>query len=213
VRWTATTYEDKIWTDAARKLEGIRREAEEARGAGLSVLVVAHFENMLAGVSQRLRECSIEFKTYAAGDSSALCATRRGGAAPSVWVVLASHLWASAAAVTPESGEVSLRVLVAEHHPLLTKDEALLAALARLPCRSRVTFHAALNDALLARVVGEGTMNLLKMLGHTDEECISHPVLSRAIRGVQEKIARRARGDLPTASAEDWFKYNAGSSA
>jgi preprotein translocase subunit SecA len=208
----ASTHEDKIWTDEARKLEGIRRDVEEARGEGLSVLVVAHFENVLSSVSKRLRECSIEFKTYASGDSSALCAGAGGGAAVSVWVVLASHLLTSGYAVTPKAGEVSLRVLVAEHHPLLAKDEALLAALLRLPCRSRVTFHAALNDALLARVVGEGTMNLLKMLGHTDEECISHPVLSRAIRGVQEKIARRARGDLPTASAEDWFEYNTGSS-
>jgi hypothetical protein len=209
----AATHEDKIWTDEARKLEGVRRDVDEARGEGLSVLVVAHFENVLAVVSKKLRECSIEFKTYASGDPAALCATRReGGAAPSVWVVLASHLWTSASAVAPKSGEVSLRVLVAEHHPLLAKDEALLAALTRLPCRSRVTFHAALNDALLARVVGEGTRGLLKMLGHTDEECISHPVLSRAIRGVQEKIARRARGDLPTASAEDWLKYNTGSS-
>jgi hypothetical protein len=29
---------------------------------------------------------------------------------------------------------------------------------------------------------------------------------------VQEKIAKSARGDLPTASAEDWLKYNTGSS-
>lgn len=209
----ATAYEDKIWTDAARKLEGIRRDVEEARAEGLSVLVVAHFENMLAVVSQKLRECSIEFKTYSSGDPAALCATTRGsGAAPSVWVVSAPHLLTSGYAAPPKSGEVSLRVLVAEHHPLPARDEALLAALVRLPCRSRVTFHAALNDALLARVVGEGTMGLLKMLGHTDEECISHPVLSRAIRGVQEKIAKRVRGDLPTASAEDWFKYNTGSS-
>ncbi|HEX6622092.1 MAG TPA: hypothetical protein VF064_00160, partial [Pyrinomonadaceae bacterium] len=149
----ASTHEDKVWTDEARKLEGIRRDVEEARGEGLSVLVVAHFENMLSSVSQRLRECSIEFKTYASGDPSALCARASGGGAPpSVWVVLASHLWTSGHAVAPKSGEVSLRVLVAEHHPLLAKDEALLAALLRLPCRSRVTFHAALDDALLARV-------------------------------------------------------------
>ena len=208
----ASTHEGKIWTDEARKLEGVRRDVEEARGEGLSVLVVAHFENMLSSVSRKLRECSIEFKTYSSGDPAALCATHEGGAAASVWVVLASHLSTSGYAAPPKSGEVSLRVLVAEHHPLPARDEALLAALLRLPCRSRVTFHAALNDALLARVVGEGTMGLLKMLGHTDEECISHPVLSRAIRGVQEKIARSARGDLPTASAEDWFKYNTGSS-
>jgi hypothetical protein len=209
----ASTHEDKIWTDEARKLEGVRRDVEEARGEGLSVLVVAHFEDMLSSVSRKLRECSIESKTYSSGDPAALCVRAGGGgAAPSVWVALASHLSTGGYAVPPKSGEVSLRVLVAEHHPLPARDEALLAALLRLPCRSRVTFHASLNDALLARVVGEGTMGLLKVLGHTDEECISHPVLSRAIRGVQEKIAKSARGDLPTASAEDWLKYNTGSS-
>src|SRR5215207_9953982 len=97
----ASTYEDKIWTDGARKLEGIRRDVEEARGEGLSVLVVAHFESVLSSVSQRLRECSVEFKTYAPGDSSVLCARASGGdaATPPVWVVLASHLSTSGYAV------------------------------------------------------------------------------------------------------------------
>jgi hypothetical protein len=210
---TATTYEDKVWTDEARKLEGIRRDVGEARGEGVNVLVVAHFENMLAAVAKKLRDGSVEFRTYSSGDPSALCAPTGGGGAAAVWVSLASHLWAGAGAADarrPE--EVTLRVLVAEHHPLLSKDEALLGALGRLPCRGRVVFHAALNDALLARVVGEGTLGLLKTLGLSDEECLSHPLISRAIRGAQEKIGQRARGDTPTLSAEDWFKYNTGRS-
>ena len=86
----ASTHEDKIWTDEARKLEGVRRDVEEARGEGVSVLVVAHFENMLSSVSRKLQECSIELKTYSSGDPAALCVRAGGGcAAPSVWVALA----------------------------------------------------------------------------------------------------------------------------
>lgn len=206
---TVSAYEDKVWTDGARKLEGIRRDVEGARGEGMSVLVVAHFESALSVVTKKLRECSVEVKTYSSGDPAALCAKGRGASA--VWVVLASHLWAGAVAVTRQMEDATLCVLVAEHHPLAAKDDALLAALARLPCPSRVTFHAALTDALLARVVGEGTFGLLKKLGHTDDECLSHPFISSAIRRVQEKIGKQARGDVPTLSVEDWFKYNAGS--
>lgn len=205
-----STCEDKVWVDEARKLEGIRRDVDEAVGGGLNVLVVTHFESMLSVVGKKLRECSIEHRAFTPGDPVALCA-RSGGAAPAaVWLVLASHLRAGALVPAPQTEEVRLRVLAAEHHPLLARDEALVAALARLPCRSRTTFHTALTDALLSRFVGDGVRSLLEKLGHTEDECLSHPLIGAAIRGAQEKVGRHARGEMPTLSAEEWFKYNMG---
>ena len=202
---TGQAYDEQIWVDEARKLAGIRRDVAAGLGAGLNVLIVAHFENMLSVIARRLRAEGFEARTYA-GDASALCAT---GQRPAfVWITLASHLGTGAFASGGKTEEITLRVLAAEHHPLPAPDEALLAALSSLPCRSSVTFHVALTDALLARFVGESALALLKKLGHAEDESLSHPLITKAIRGAQEKVAKQARGALPTLSAEEWFQHN-----
>ncbi|MGB8510662.1 MAG: hypothetical protein WCD76_19985 [Pyrinomonadaceae bacterium] len=205
------SYDDKVWVDEARKLEGVRRDVAGAAADNLNVLVVAHFEEMLSVIAKKLRDCSIAYRIFSSGDPAALCAANmsEAGAFPSVRLVLASHLRSSGfASAVNKPVEGRLRVLVVEHHPLLARDEALTNALAQLPCRPTTTFHTALTDALLSRFVGESTRGLLEKLGHAEDECLTHPFITKAIRNAQEKVGKGVRGEMPTLSAEEWFKHN-----
>ncbi len=206
----AITYDDQVWMSEERKLAGICRETADAIGSGLNVLVVAHFEMMLSVVARKLRASSTPYRTSSFVDGIELCAANR--AAPrtaEAWLVLASHLPATGAfAVASKPAGVTLRVLVAEHHPLLARDESLLASLAQLPCRCRTTFYVALDDALLSRFVGESTRNLMRKLGQTEDESLSHPLISTAIRSAQEKVCQQMRGEIPTLSADEWLAHN-----
>ena len=198
------SYEEIVWADAGRKLNGVCREAEEARRAGLNVLVVAHFEGTLSAAAAALRERGIEHRSGSSLEPSSLC-----GAGASVWLALAAHLrkpepHASAAA----GGSERLRVVVAEHHPLASRDRAIVEAVRALPCAARVTFHAALTDPLFSRFGGERILGLMKRMGLDESEPVSHPLISGAVRKAQEKIEKKVHGELPVSSAEVWFKYN-----
>jgi preprotein translocase subunit SecA len=49
---------------------------------------------------------------------------------------------------------------------------------------------------------------LFERLGIDKAECISHRLINTAIRTAQKKIEAEVGKDVPTYSAEDWFKHN-----
>jgi preprotein translocase subunit SecA len=201
-------FEEKVWADEGRKLEGVRRDLARAAVEGANVLLLAHFEETLSALGSMLRARSVEHRTHFGDDASALCAEGRADEAPKVWLALAAHFRAQGLATAGGARQSRVLILVAEHHPLAPRDEAVLEAASRVPCRNEVVFHAALTDALLKRFGGERLQGLMRRLGHDEGECVSHPFISKAIRQAQEKIGAQVAGELPTRSAEDWFRYN-----
>lgn len=202
------SFEEKVWVDAERKLEGIHRDLAHAASEETNVLLLAHFEDTLSALSSALRARAVRHQTHFNDDSTALCTPARVDEGPKVWLTLASHFRAQGSTLTSGAQGSRVLILVAEHHPLAPQDDAALEAAARVPCRVELIFHTALTDALLARFGGERLRGLLKQLGHNEDECVSHPLINKAIRNAQEKIGRQATGGLPTRSAEEWFRYN-----
>lgn len=60
--------------------------------------------------------------------------------------------------------------------------------------------------SVVSHAVRRGT--LLRRMGLADDDCISHELISHAIRGAQEKIGSQVKQEMQTQSAEDWFRYN-----
>ena len=52
------------------------------------------------------------------------------------------------------------------------------------------------------------SISLLEKLGLEENSCISHPLVTGAIRRAQEKIERTVQKEMQTESIADWFKYN-----
>ena len=88
------------------------------------------------------------------------------------------------------------------------KDQALIDAASSLSCDAQVTYHTSMSDALMMHFGGERLRGLMKQLGMQEQECISSPVISRAIRTAQEKIEKQVQLEVQTMSPEEWFKYN-----
>jgi preprotein translocase subunit SecA len=55
---------------------------------------------------------------------------------------------------------------------------------------------------------GETVQALFRRMGMPANECISHHLVTNAIRRAQEEIESKVPRDVPTQSVEDWFKYN-----
>ena len=102
----------------------------------------------------------------------------------------------------------ALRILVAEHHPLVSRDEAVLDAARSLACDAQVFHYTSLTDPLLNHFGGDRIRGLMTQIGMEEQECISSPVISRAIRNAQEKIQKQVQREMQTNSPEEWFRFN-----
>ena len=202
-----SSYEDKIWLDGNRKLEGICQDALDARAELSNALILAHFKSTLSILEDRLSARAIDYKPYQPLDFSALCFRGHDTASAVVWVGLASYFQARTSAPLEQSRS-GLRILVAEHYPLVSRDEAVLDATRSLACDAQVIHYTSLTDPLLNHFGGDRIRGLMTQMGMEEQECISSPVISRAIRNAQEKIRKQVQREMQTNSPEEWFRFN-----
>ena len=209
-----TLIDDKVWWDRRHKLNGICEETQAASTTGDNVLVLAHFEATLSEIENTLRSRSFEIQRLAQINFTTVCSAITAKA----W----SGLARSVPALNPSAedwGATRLRnvganssrrlhIIVAEHHPLRSRDEQLITSSAELNCEAQLTFHISLDDPLLTNFGVRSFQDLGRRLGIDEESFLSNPMITRAIRQGQEKIEREVPLDLPASSIEDWFKHN-----
>lgn len=196
-------YSDRVWIDAHRKLDGICDETIALTARGKAVMIVGFFDETLATLDSALRARGISFQRALSVDGSA------GSRAP-VWLLPASHLRSTGNGSHVGGEDPDLYVLFAEHHPLLSRDKAALEGVASLPFSSRILFYTALDDAIMNRFGGDRIVSLMKSLGHEENECIEHSMISSSIRKAQEKVEKKVRSETGARSAEEWFRVNLG---
>ena len=196
---------DNIWTDDRLRWDGFCDEVASSFNAGYAVLAIAHFEETLGALAGALRDHSIESNAYSSSfDMSSLGSGRKS---PSVWTCLSAN-------VQEQCGQPYLIphrkmvFVVAERYPVPGRDEALLAVAKSLRSVRKVVYHIALTDPLLARFDTKSIVKLIDHLGMSRNECIHHPVIRRAIRTAQQRIAKCVTDEILTRSADDWFESN-----
>lgn len=196
--------DDKVWFNVERKLSGIVGDVRSAIEAGNNVLVLSHFPVSLTKLIRLLSEANIQHRSYSAFDAAQLCEAAPG----TVWVGLARAFQAPPAIHVSGSNKAPLKILVLEHHPRRSKDQALLDFAEKLTCETEVCFHFALDDPLLLHFNGDSIQTLVKKMGIDESETLSHPLITKAMAKAQEKLESSVPQDLQAESIEDWFRYN-----
>lgn len=197
-----TVIDDQVWYDEARKLDHICLRVSEVFTSGQNILLLSHFESALTILARLLREKGIDHER-----SPVNLAELGAGATPRVWLSQARAFHA-VDQVTSPAEKATLEIVVAEHHPMHSRDREILDAAANLNCDAMLTFYFSLDDPLMKYFGSDSIKSLFQRLGMEQDECISHPLVSKAIRQAQEKIEKTVGRDLEAQSAEDWFKYN-----
>jgi preprotein translocase subunit SecA len=198
-----THKDDKVWFDEATKLEQICNEVSAANFDGRSVLLLSHFDATLSRLSSMLREREIGHDRFSTFNPSELCASMLGR----VWVGSARAFQVTTKMTSPARGR-PLDILVAEHYPLQSRDQAVIDAAANLACDGQLCFHFSLDDPVMRYFGAAPIKALFEQLGIRKDECISHHLVTTAIRTAQTKIEDQVGKEVPTHSADDWFKYN-----
>ena len=195
--------DDKVWFDETTKLQQLCNDVADACLNGHGVLLISYFEATLSRLSSLLQEKGISHDRFSAFNPAELCASSPG----KVWVGSALSLNVGQA-TSPAVAGGTLEIIVAEHHPMQSRDQQLVDSAKRLACDGHLCFHFSLDDPVMRHFGSETIKALYERLGIPKDECISHHLVTRAIRTAQEKIESTVGRDVPTNSAEDWFKYN-----
>ncbi len=199
----AILQEDKVWFDEQIKLEQLSLEVAAAQTNGQSVLVLSHFEAIQVRIASLLQAKNVRFERFTSLNPSDLCSS------------LMARVWlgsARAFRVEHQLGSSahpgSLQIIVSEHHPLKSHDQELVDAATKLACNAALCFYFSLDDPIMRRFGSNSIQSLFERLGIDKSECVSHRFINAAIGTAQEKIEQEVGKDVPTYSAEDWFKYN-----
>lgn len=198
-----TTSDDKVWFDEARKLEQICDHTSESVRNGRSILLLSHFESIVASLATMLHARGVRHEQFSSLSTASFCASPAG----TVWLSRAQTL-AAANWMTGSAVRSNLEIIVAEHHPMHSRDHEIADAAGKLSCDVELVFYFSLDDPLMKHFGSDGTRVLFERLGIDKDECISHHLVNTAIRTAQEKIEDRVGRDVPAYSAADWFKYN-----
>lgn len=197
-----TINDDKVWYDEARKLEQLCLRVSDVCNSGQSLLLLSHFESGLDSIARLLREKGTGHKR-----SPLNIAELDASGQAKVWLSHA-RTFHTENKMTSATAKVSLEIIVAEHHPMQTRDQEVINTAASLECDATLTFYFSLDDPLMKYFGSDSIKTLFQRLGMEQDECISHPLVTRSIRQAQEKIESKVGKDLAAQSAEDWFKYN-----
>jgi preprotein translocase subunit SecA len=195
--------EDKVWFDEARKLEHICVDVATSHVDGRSVLILSHFEATLESLTTALRAKQITYERFSSLNPAELCTSASG----KVWLGSARAFQVAYEMTSPTAGSV-LQIIVAEHHPMHSRDREIVDAAAKLSCPAQLCFYFSLDDPVMTHFGAETIKSLFERLGIDKGECISHHLINTAMRTAQEKIEKQVGKDVPTHSAADWFRYN-----
>ena len=156
-------------------------------------------------VESSLRAQGIPFQTFSMFDSTTLCSADLSG---KVLVGLARALQPPNPLAGVSPAGTQLQIIVAEHYPVYGKDKNIVDLTERLLCRPPVCFHTSLDDPLLKHFGSDNIVALFERMGMDDGECVSHPLVTAAIRNAQQQIEKNVQRDLQTESIEEWFRFN-----
>jgi len=185
---------ERVWANDVARWSGVLRAVREAEGA---VLIVVFFEASAAVARTLLTAARVRFAEVAD--------------VPRAWEPGAQVTLVRADRVRNLAGYLPapLVVIGAELHPLPSEGRALLDTLARLT-PAVPTFHASLEDPLLARFGGGRIAEMMERLGLGPEEPIEDTLVTASLAKAREKMAKSVRNPRESASMEAWFETNVG---
>jgi|GEM_PF-2225394 len=211
-----TRADDQVWRKRAHKLRALAHYAAEV-GPSRPVLLTAHFPATLAALEEALRGANVAYQVYAdAFDRDRLIAALTPAPVPVLGPARRPLLALVGALPTgaqlgawlkglADGEPVNALALAAERHPLRAHDDALVNRLVELPYPTRLSFHLALDEPLLARFNGQQVGALMDQLQLAVDTPLAQRVLSQTIRQAQERLANQAQGDGSAESPEAWF--------
>ncbi len=95
-------------------------------------------------------------------------------------------------------------IVFTEHYPLYNKEQEVFRSLQA----AKIIVLSSLEEPLLKHFGGDRMAAMMRTLGGTEEEAISHSLISRSLQKAQQKIEKSLVTEQAAASVQEWFRKN-----
>jgi len=99
-------------------------------------------------------------------------------------------------------------VFMLEHHPLYSVENDFFKHLNNFDIEIHLTFNLSLDEPLFSIFGKDNIENMMRQMGMTEEEHITHTLITKAIENVQKKTEKKAVSFTDANNADEWYKKN-----
>lgn len=96
------------------------------------------------------------------------------------------------------------RIILLENYPLWSKEQEMF----RKWNAMEIVVLNSLDEPLFQNFGGEQIAGLMKKLGVSEDESLSHSLITKSIGNAQKKLDRKVQAEFKANSAEGWFELN-----
>ena len=97
-------------------------------------------------------------------------------------------------------------LIFVEHYPLAAREQQLFSSFHK----NSITVYSSLDESFFKHFGGERISAMLGKMGLQENEAISHPMISKAIRNAQDKLAQKITIEQTAHSSDEWMHRNTG---
>ncbi len=198
-------YTDKVWKTRPVAMKGMITEALKDITQKQVPVVFCYFEDTITEV--------ITFLTTAGVPYFHLTNDSMGDATGQSNVVLVCH----ASLISSSSGLIGLlnvlssgskvQFLFAGHYPLPAKENKIIEKLSSYPS-AEITFCSSIDEPSFEPFGADRIVAILDQLGLREDECIEHPMVSKAMANARAKIEGMVKHEVTAKSEGEWFIRN-----
>lgn len=198
-------YTEKVWVSKPYKYQGLYEDVQETIKLGGKAFIFTHFKKTLEEIAFVLEQKKVNFYKFSRDDNTAILSFRQVAIFQADVLQNDDRLKKLLREFVSSKAD---RFCIVEHFPLRKNDDDLLYALSEVKEDLKPTFYIGLDDAVLKPFIGNNLVEVLEKLGMKPEESISHPLVTKSIANVQEKVEKQAKGNKEAYSVEEWLKAN-----
>jgi preprotein translocase subunit SecA len=196
---TSRQLDDRVWLNSKQKQDHLMADALQFIREGKFVLVSYFFTDTGTALSSFLKDNQVEFTEL---DNV------RPELEDKINMVQADSFLSQYFRDRLSPGTKEIVILFAEHYPLFKTEQRLLQSLESFGSHVTFFFYNSLDESLLTRFGAVNTAELIKNLVIKEDEMISSPLITNAIKRIQKKIGSKVKFELRAFSMEDWFEQN-----
>jgi hypothetical protein len=197
-------YTDKVWQTQKACVKGLVAEATIAIKASKIPVVLFYFEDSRKKFLDYLAVNNVLHGEIGSGNGVE-------AAAPGVILVADAFGIASNDVANwfgKQAANSSLAVFFFGHYPLMPPEDQFLEKLKQRIGDLPIAFCLSLEDGLLLQFRSERIKSTMAALGMGDDECIEHPMVSKAIQSARKKLGERVSQEIKSKSESEWFSIN-----
>jgi hypothetical protein len=190
---------NKVWKTQAACLKGTVTEAMMAIKKGELSVIVTFFEESHAQLTDSLKASAVPFEIVTSLNAYGI-ENHKGT------VVIFTAFSQSPVAGSPKKLKASIFFM--GHYPFVAAEKKVVESLQSTFPDARLSFCLSLEDPLFERLGTDNLVPLLEKIGLTDDECIEHALVTKALARALEKLNENLSSEMKAHSMREWLNRN-----